>query len=302
MRYRFIQAHRAEFSLCALCRAMQVSRTGYYAWERRPVSSRQKANEQLTQHIRLHFEASARTYGSPRVYSDLTEAGIACSEKRVARLMRLENLRAILPKRFVVTTDSHHTFAVAENVLAREFACETPNAKWSSDLTYVWTGEGWLYLAVILDLFSRRVVGWAMGATLERSLVLSALSMAQGNRDPPSGLLLHSDRGSQYASHDYQKVLREAGIVCSMSRKGNCWDNAPTESFFATLKKECVHRTRFSTRAEAKGAIFRWIEVWYNRKRRHSSLGYLSPETFEQKHKEQQQEVYSKSSCLANSR
>ena len=290
MRYRFIRTHRAEFSLSALCRAMQVSRAGYYAWSQRSPSARSEANALLTERIKAVFSDSNGTYGSPRLYTELKEQGLTCSEKRIARLMCLASLCAVRPKRFVVTTDSDHAFPVAENVLAREFTCDTPNAKWSSDLTYVWTGEGWLYLAVILDLFSRRVVGWAMGTTLERSLVMSALSMEQGNRDPPSGLLLHSDRGSQYASHDYQKRLREAGIVCSMSRKGNCWDNAPTESFFATLKKECVHRTRFTTRTEARGAIFWWIEIWYNRKRRHSSLGYLSPETFEQKYKQQQQQ------------
>jgi putative transposase len=265
---------------------MAVSRSGYYAWSRRLPSLRQQENARLTACIQRVFAVSGQTYGSPRVHSELKAQQIACSEKRIARLMRLAGLKATLPKRFAVTTDSRHTLPVAENVLDRTFACETPNAKWSADITYVWTREGWLYLAVILDLFSRRVVGWAMDKTLERSLVLSALSMAQKQRQPVAGLVCHSDRGSQYASRDYQTALRDAKIVCSMSRSGNCWDNAPTESFFATLKKELVHRRKFTTRQEAKTALFGWIEGWYNRKRRHSTLGYLSPEEFERQHQQ----------------
>lgn len=238
---------------------------------------------QITQ---VHTE-SDETYGSPRIHSELQEQGVVCSEGRVARLMSVAGLKACSPRRFTVTTDSSHAFPVAENILAREFTCLTPNAKWTADITYIWTSEGWLYLAVVLDLFSRRVVGWSMGETLERSLVLSALSMAQSNRSASRGLICHSDRGSQYASHDYQKALSEAGVVCSMSRKGNCWDNAPTESFFASLKKELVHRRHFSTRGEARTALFRWIEVWYNRKRKHSSLGYLSPDAFELQYQQQ---------------
>lgn len=203
--------------------------------------------------------------------------------------MRTANLKAMPPKRFVVTTDSNHRLPVAENLLNREFGCEVPNRRWVSDLTYIWTAEGWLYLAVVLDLFSRRVIGWSMGKTMECGLVLSALEMAIGKRRPREGLLCHSDRGSQYASHAYQQALSQAGIRCSMSRKGNCWDNAPMESFFASLKRELVHRVRFSTRSEAKSAVFAWIEVWYNRKRRHSSLGYISPEVFEQRYQQQQQ-------------
>jgi transposase InsO family protein len=238
----------------------------------------------LTIEIRKVFMESKETYGSPRIYEELNELGIAGSEKRIARLMRLAILKAVLPKRFVVTTDSDHALPIAENLLEREFTSDTPDRRWTADITYVWTSEGWLSLGVVLDLFSRRIVGWSMGTTLERSLVLSALSMAIQNRHPEAGLLCHSDRGSQYASGDYQKALQEAGIVCSMSRKGNCWDNAPTESFFASLKKERVYRTHFASRAEAKAAIFEWIEVWYNRKRRHSSLGYLSPEAFEKQY------------------
>jgi len=289
VRYQFIKQHAGQFSLSALCRVMQVSRSGFYAFCKRPPSATEQANQVLTEQIRAVFEQSDQTYGSPRIYEELKVQNVACSEKRVARLMRLADLRAVLPKRFVITTDSKHDLPIAENLLDRAFDPQMPNVRWTADISYVWTSEGWLYLAVILDLFSRRIVGWAMGSSLERSLVLSALEMALTARQPGSGLLFHSDRGSQYASHDYQKALSEAGIVCSMSRVGNCWDNAPTEAFFATLKRELIYRTRFATRAEAKTVIFRWIEIWYNRKRRHSSLGYLSPEDFERQYQQHKQ-------------
>ncbi len=296
MRYAFIQQQRAFFSLVALCRAMQISESGYRAWSKRKPSVRNQANAALTERICSLFRASGETYGSPRLWDDLRQEGERVSRKRVARLMRLAGLKATLPKRFVVTTDSGHAFPVAENILSREFACQTPNAKWSADITYIQTRQGWLYLAVILDLFSRRIVGWATSATIDRSLVLSALRQAQQQRKPSAGLLCHSDRGSQYASHDYQKQLSSAGIVCSMSRKGNCWDNAPTESFFATIKKELIHRTRFATRQEAHKAIFAYIEIWYNRKRKHSTLEYLSPEAFERKYQQEQQHSQSQAS------
>jgi len=268
---------------------MQVCRGGFYAWSKRAPSTRQQQNETLTQQIKTFYEESKETYGSPRIFSELKEAGVACSQKRIARLMRLENLRAVLPRRFVVTTDSDHDMPIAQNLLARTFEAETPDTRWSADITYIWTTAGWLYLAIILDLFSRRIVGWAMDHNIDRNLVLSALDMAMVGRNPGPNLLCHSDRGSQYASDDYQKRLKDAGIVCSMSRRGNCWDNAPTESFFASLKKEMVYRTRFATREQAKSAIFEWIEVWYNRKRRHSTLGYISPEAFERQYQQQQQ-------------
>ena len=288
MRYPFIRALQGQFSVSALCRVMGVCRGGYYAWLKRQPSAREQANQALTQQIQQVFLASDQTYGSPRIYQELTAQGVVCSEKRIARLMRLCGLKALLPRRFVVTTDSAHDLPIAHNLLDRAFGSERPNAVWTADISYVWTCEGWLYLAVILDLFSRRIVGWAMQATLERCLVLSALEMAIKNRGKTQGLLCHSDRGSQYASLDYQKALSGAGIVCSMSRRGNCFDNAPTESFFASLKRELVYRRHFTTRSEAKRAIFSWIEVWYNRKRRHSSLGYLSPEAFEQQYQQQQ--------------
>ena len=291
MRYHFVQQQQGQFALAALCRVMAVSISGYYAWKKRPPSAQAQQNAALTEQIKAAHADSDQTYGSPRIYQELKEQGIPCSQKRVARLMRLAELYAVTWKRFVVTTDSHHALPVAQNLLDREFCVATPNARWTADITYIWTGEGWLYLAVILDLFARRVVGWAMGTTLERSLVLAALDMAVTGRKPAAGLLCHSDRGSQYASGDYQQALKNAGATCSMSRKGNCWDNAPTESFFATLKRELVHRRRFATRQEAKTAVFAWIETWYNRKRRHSTLGYLSPEAFERQYQQQQKPI-----------
>lgn len=291
MRYQFIKEHQEQFSLCALCRVMGVCRSGFYAWRKREKSARQLQNESLTEQIQAAHEESDTTYGSPRIYAELKAAGIACSQKRIARLMRLAQIRAVLPKRFVVTTQCDPRLPVAENLLDRMFGAEKPDTRWTADITYIWTGQGWLYLAVILDLFSRRIVGWAMRQTLDRSLVLSALEMAIAGRNPHKDLICHSDRGSQYASGEYQQRLEEAGIVCSMSRRGNCWDNAPTESFFASLKKELVYRTRFETIEQARAAIFAWIEVWYNRKRRHSTLGYLSPEAFERQQQQKAADV-----------
>lgn len=267
--------------MAALCRVMQVSQSGYYAWRGRPESRRSREDRRLLVHIRSVFEESGQTYGSPRIQRELSESGLTCGKRRVARLMRHNGIRAELPRRFVPTTDSQHALPVADNVLNRQFETEKADTRWSADITYIWSREGWLYLAVVLDLFSRRVVGWSMQPTLEKTLVVDALEMALLQRRPSAGLLCHSDRGSQYASGDYQSLSREAGIVCSMSRKGNCWDNAPVESFFSTLKRERVHRRRYETREEVRADIFAYIEVWYNRRRRHSSLGYLSPEEFE---------------------
>jgi putative transposase len=290
VRYLFLKAEQAHFSLAALCRAMEVSESGFYAWRKRPDSRRKQQDKALLQQIQEVHQESEQTYGSPRVYQELKAQEVPCSEKRIAHLMHDHQISAQTSKRFVTTTQSDPALPVAQNVLDRQFTVETPNAKWTADITYVWTSEGWLYLAVILDLFSRRIVGWSMGNTLERSLVLSALSMAVTGRRPNTGLLCHSDRGSQYASGDYQTQLRAAGITGSMSRKGNCWDNAPTESFFASFKRELVHRTHFPTHEAARSAVFRWIEVWYNHKRRHSTLGYLSPEAFERQYQQKQQE------------
>lgn len=279
--YPFIEDHRGQFSITAMCRVLQVSTSGYYAWRGRQESQRARENRKLIVEIKAVHNESKQTYGSPRIYRALQRRGVRCSENRVARLMHAHGIRAKQAKRFKATTDSRHRLPVADNVLDRQFEPEVPNQAWAADVTYVWTREGWLYLAVIMDLFSRRIVGFSMQKTMERSLVIEALKMALGRRRPEAGLLHHSDRGSQYASGDFQALLASAGIVCSMSRKGNCWDNAPVESFFATLKNELVCHRRYQTRAEARADIFAYIESWYNSKRLHSSLGYLSPAQYE---------------------
>ena len=284
MRYRFIKEQEGQFSVSALCRTLQVSRSGYSAWKSRPQSQRSREEQNLLDEIRAAHQESRGSYGSPRVYQELRAKDIACSRNRVARVMRKYEITARPLRRYVTTTDSAHPLPVALNRLEQKFSAEGPNTRWSADITYLWTGEGWLYLAVVLDLYSRRVVGWSMQSTLDRSLVLSALKGALIQRTPEPGLICHSDRGSQYASCDYQELLSGAGALCSMSRRGNCYDNAPVESFFASLKRELVHRCAFATREEARNAVFEWIAVWYNRKRRHSTLGYLSPEQFEQQH------------------
>jgi putative transposase len=289
VRYQFIhkliqEQHQGRFSLGALCRVMSVSRAGYHAWRNRQPSRREREETELLARIKAAHEQSRGTYGSPRIHQELKANGVACGRHRTARIMRKHGITARPKRRFVVTTDSRHNLPVAENLLGQQFGSEKPNARWVADITYVWTGEGWLYLAVILDLWSRRVVGWAMDKSLDRSLVIAALNAALRLRHPTEALICHSDRGCQYASSDYQERLSAAGIVCSMSRKGNCYDNAPVESFFASLKRELVNRCAFQTRDQARQAIFWWIEVWYNRKRRHSALGYLSPEQFERQH------------------
>lgn len=265
----------------AMCSALKVSASGYYAWRARPESDRSRENRMLLEEIRKAYEASDKRYGSPNIYHALKAKGIRCSENRVARLMRVNGIQAKLGRRFVPTTDSKHNLPVAENLLDRQFTAERPNQAWVSDITYIWTREGWLYLAVVIDLFSRQVVGWAAATSADRCLVLAALTQALQTRRPQAGLLLHSDRGCQYASGDYQAELNRWSILCSMSRKGNCWDNAPAESFFASLKTEMVHQRRYHSRSEARAALFEYIEVWYNRNRLHSSLGYVSPVTYE---------------------
>jgi transposase InsO family protein len=262
---------------------MEVSSSGYYAWRHRPESERSVRNADLLIQIQATYKASHETYGSPRIYVELLAQGIRSGLNRVARLMRVAGIQARKKRRFVVTTDSKHHLPVAPNVLDRQFIVAAPNERWVSDITYIWTMEGWLYLAVVLDLFNRQVVGWSTDSTIDQLLVSRALSKALHMRGPSTGLLLHSDRGSQYASRAYQEQLGQASIVCSMSRKGNCWDNAVVESFFSTLKTELIGDYVYHTRAEARSNIFEYIEIWYNRQRRHSSLGYLSPTEFEQK-------------------
>ncbi len=275
-----------------MCRVLEVSKAGYYAWRDRPASARAVANQRLAVEIKAVHEKSRRTYGSPRVYAELTAQGIRCSKQRVARLMRAEGVRAKRRQRFRVTTDSRHRHPVAPNVLDRRFAVETvagPDRVWVGDITYVPTRESWLYLAVILDLASRRVIGWAMRHTLERSLTLDALQMALDQRQPHPGVLHHSDRGSQYACGEYRALLARHGMTCSMSQRGDCWDNAVAESFFATLERELIDDADWHTREAARAAIFEYLEVWYNRQRRHSSLGYLSPAEYERAVLEKQQ-------------
>lgn len=281
MRFAFIATKKAHFPVALLCRTLEVSRSGFYAWQGRPQSARRLRDQSLGLEIAAIFAQSQQRYGSPRVHAQLQAAGQRTGRKRVARLMRAGGLRARERRRFRCTTDSRHGLAIRENLLARRFTVNAPNTSWATDITYLWTPEGWLYLAVMLDLFSRRVVGWSVNERLERGLALDALRMALQDRRPPHGLLHHSDRGSQYASHEYQALLAEHGIVSSMSRRANCWDNAVAESFFASLKMELVYRSRWRTKAEARSALFEYIEVFYNRRRRHSALGYRSPVEFE---------------------
>jgi len=281
MRYAFIAAHFTQFPMRLMCRALEVSRSGYYAWRKRPASRRSMKNRLLLERIKEVHKNSRKTYGSPRVHRQLLAEGERCGRGRVERLMSANGIRAKQKRKFVATTDSKHDLPVAENILQREFHVEEPNRVWLSDITYIPTDEGWLYLAGVLDLCSRTAVGWSMGESLETGLVLDALKMAHQRRRPGDGLIHHSDRGSQYASDDYGDLLKSYGMQMSMSRKGDCWDNAVMESFFGTLKKELVHHRKYRTRAEARQDIFEFIEVFYNRERLHSSLGYMSPAAYE---------------------
>lgn len=282
MRYQFIENHREKFPVRRMCNILVVSPSGYYAWRKRPDSKLKMANEKLTEKIEeIHAEFEGK-YGSPRIYQELQEKKIPCSENRVARLMRKIGLRAKHKRPFRVTTKANPAHPVAPNLLGRTFTAEKPNQKWTSDITYIRTKEGWLYLAVVLDLFSRRIVGWAMSKRITSDLVINALAMAIEQRKPDAGLLHHSDRGSQYTGKPYRKLLAANQMLVSMSGKGDCWDNAPTESFFSTLKREQVHHKYYATRELARTDIFFYIEAFYNRKRRHSTLGYLNPMAFEE--------------------
>lgn len=276
-----MQKHQTEFPVSVMCEVFSVSRSGYYAWLKRPVSRRKQADTELLEKIRIIHRDSDGSYGSPRVHRDLKEQGASCGENRVARLMREDGLRSKTKRRFKATTDSNHDLPVAPNLLNREFHPEGPNEVYAGDMTYVWTAEGWLYLAVVIDLFSRAVVGWAMDKRMTRQLVIDALTMAEQRRTPPSGVIFHSDRGSQYASADFQSLLAQCGMRSSMSRKGDCWDNAPVESFFGTLKRELIFHRKYLTRFQARQSIFAYIERFYNRRRLHSTLGYKSPADYE---------------------
>jgi putative transposase len=282
MRFRFIEDHRDEFPVNRMCKVLGVSPSGYYAWRGRPPSKREMANQELTAKIRTTFEESGETYGSPRIYQVMRKLGLMCSKNRVARLMRAAGLRAKQTRRFRATTKRNKADRAAPNLLNREFSAERPNQKWLADITYIPTLEGWLYLAAILDLFSRRIVGWAMSHRMTSELTLAALRMAIRRCRPEPGLIHHSDQGSQYTDGDYQAVLEAHHILPSMNGVGSWYDNAPMESFFGTLKSELVHHRRYHTRDEAKPDVFYYIEGFYNRRRLHSSLGYVSPEVYEQ--------------------
>jgi putative transposase len=280
VKYAFIQAHQAEFPISLMCAVLKIARSGYYKWLGQPARERDRVNAALTAAIKAAHAASRQTYGSPRIYRELKDHGIPCGRHRVARLMQRAGIVVRRRRAYKVTTNSNHAHPLAPNVLNRQFSATRPNETWLTDITYIPTREGWLYLAVVLDVFSRRIIGWALGTTLDQSLALTALRMALVHRRPPSGLLHHSDRGSQYAARPYQRVLKAYQVTVSMSGTGNCYDNAMMESFFATLKAECATDT-YPTRALAKHDIVDYIAVWYNRQRRHSSLDYVSPAAFE---------------------
>ena len=284
MIFAWIEERKTEWPITLMCRVLEVSRSGFYAWRSREASDAEVRREELTAEVKaIHAEVKAR-YGSPRIHAELVGRGHACSVNLVAKVMQEAGIAAKTKRKFRQTTDSNHAYPVAENVLDREFDPEEPNTSWVADVTYIPTREGWLYLAVVEDLFSRKVVGWSMDATMTSRLVVDALEMALVGRlkgSSSSALVAHSDRGSQYASEHYQRRLSEERITCSMSRRGNCWDNAAMESFFASLKKELVHDEDYATRDEAKASIFEYIEAFYNRVRRHSALGHVAPEVYE---------------------
>ena len=284
MKYAWIQKHTRLFSVALMCRVLKASTSGYYDSLKRPPSPqllRRKTIAQATAHS--YFESN-RIYGYRKVYQDLLEENIICCQETVRRIMRRIGLYSRIKRKFVVTTDSNHTLKIAKNLLGRDFTAKSPNQKWVADITYIPTKMGWLYLAVVMDLFSRRIVGWAMSENIDSKLVQSAMKMAILHRDPDKGLIHHSDRGVQYAAQDFQDLLDDNKIICSMSRKGNCWDNACAESFFGSLKNEWIKGKIYETYEDGEKDIFKYIEVFYNRKRRHASLGYVSPVVYEEMH------------------
>jgi transposase InsO family protein len=278
-----IKANEGDFSVSMMCRMVKVSRSGYYGWKRHSPSKRSQANKVLSENIKRVFDDEKARAGSPRITLRLQREGISASHNRVAKIMKDNGWRAKAAKKYKATTNSNHSLPVAPNLLEQNFEADVPDQKWVSDITYIWTEEGWLYLAVVLELFSRRVVGWAMAERMTAVLVCDALKMALWRRKLPKGVIIHSDRGSQYCSAIYQKLLGKHQFICSMSKKGDCYDNAAMESWNHSLKVEAIHGEKFLTRAEAKHHVFEYIEVYYNRKRLHSKLGYLSPEAFETK-------------------
>lgn len=276
-----IRAEKANFSVAFMCRQLKVSTSGYYAWKQRPVSRRQQANERLLPMIRDAHRASRGTYGSPRIYDDIKDLGETAGRHKIAKLMRENGITARPLKKFRKTTDSKHKLPIAANLLERNFTADAPDRVWVSDVTYVWTLCGWVYLAVIVDLFSRRVVGWALENHMRTELILKTLENAQGHRNIAPGLIFHSDRGVQYASNEFRDKLSEHGISQSMSRKGDCWDNAVAESFFATIKRELIYKALWINQKNVRAGIHEYIEAFYNRKRKHSTNGNLSPVDYE---------------------
>lgn len=281
MKYAFVQAQTRAYPVRAMCRVLEISEQGYYAWRKRPESRRFRQNRELMDHVQVVFEDNRRRYGSPRVYRELRAQGRSCGRHRVARLMRDGGLRAKAARKYRVTTDSSHGKAPAGNELNRKFDPPAPNRVWAGDITYVWTGEGWMYLAVFIDLYSRMVVGWALSKRLTANLVQLAFERALARRRPGAGLLVHTDRGSQYVAQDFLGQLRQHKARLSMSRKGNCWDNAVTESFFHSFKVELIHGEQYHTRWQLEREVFDYIERYFNKKRRHSTIDYVSPEEYE---------------------
>ena len=283
MKFEFILAHRTRFRVSRMCKTLGVSTSGYYDWVDRPASARSLRHKGLSEKIRSIHKASKRIYGSPRIHAELQDQGEVVGRNTVALLMQRQKLQSRVHRRFVVTTDSRHSQPTWPNRLKRDFQARRANQKWVSDVTGIATRRGWLYLATVMDLFSRKLVGWSMGTSNSTQLVSDALKMAIAQRRPLNGLILHSDQGKPYVSREYQRLLEANGIVCSMSRKGNCWDNAPMESFYHSLKTEWVAFEDYRNLDEARASIFSYIELFYNRKRRHSAIDYLSPENYEQR-------------------
>ena len=291
MKYAWIKEHDKQFPTAVMSQVLQISTSGYYAWLEREPSARQQRHRYIAQAIGRSYFESERIYGYRKAHQDLLEANIVCCKETVRRIMREIGLCSRVKRKFVLTTDSKHDMAIAENLLGRDFTATFPNQKWVADITYIPTAHGWLYLAVVMDLYSRKIVGWSMSKHIDSELVVSAMSMAVSQRNAVTGLLHHSDRGSQYASEVFQALLDDHKIVCSMSRKGNCWDNACMESFFGSLKTEWLAHKKYQTGQEAKDDIFKYIEMFYNRKRRHAALGYLSPAAYEELYEMKQKQV-----------
>jgi putative transposase len=283
VRFAFIDTWKKVWSIEFLCRVLQVTSRGFRAWKARPISQRQRDDMVLIAHIREQHRLSLQSYGRPRMTEELRDRGLDVGQRQVGRLMRENAIKVVRTRKHKVTTDSNHTFSIAPNLLDQGFSTSGPNKKWAGDISYIWTSEGWLYLAVIIDLYSRRVIGWAVSNRMKRDLAIRALDMAVALRRPSKGCIHHTDRGSQYCSGDYQKRLKQHGLLVSMSGKGNCYDNSMVETFFKSLKAELIWRQKWETRRQAEGAMFQYINGFYNSRRRHSSLGGKSPLAFERR-------------------